>query len=72
MTMDLFFKWLLRFDSYINKTAGRNVLLLLDNFSGHGRPENLPDLSCVQVELIPPNTTSKLQPMDASIIKCLK
>ena len=72
MMMDLLFKWLLRLDSYINGTARRKVLLLLDNFSGHGRPERLPDLCFVHVEFLPPNTTSKLQPMDAGIINCLK
>ena len=72
MTMDLSFRWLLCFDSYINGTTGRKVLLLLDNVSGHGRPERLPDLSCVHVEFLPPNTTSKLQPIDAGIINCVK
>lgn len=72
MTMSIFFDWLTRFDSYIRRTPGRNVLLLLDNFSGHGSHSSLPNLECVQVLFLPPNTTSKLQPMDAGIIACLK
>ncbi|PXF48371.1 Tigger transposable element-derived protein 6 [Gracilariopsis chorda] len=72
MTMKLFFDWLLRFDAYVRQTPGRKFLLLLDNFSGHGTAGCLPPFSAVQVKYLPPNTTSKLQPMDAGIIACLK
>lgn len=47
-------------------------MLLLDNLSGHGRPSTIPVLSLVRIEFLPPNTTSKLQPIDAGIICCLK
>ena len=49
MTMALCFEWFKRFDANISKTAGRTVLLLLDNFSGHGSKDNLPALSSVRV-----------------------
>ena len=66
------FECLKRFDTYISKTSGRTALLLLDNFSGHGTTANLPDLASVRVEFLPPNTTSKPQPLDAGIICPLK
>jgi len=47
----------------------RNVILLLDNFSGHSmayRPTN------VRVEFFEPNLTSHVQPLDAGIIRCFK
>ena len=72
MTMALFFEWLKRFEAYISKTADRTVFLLLDNFSGHGTKDNLPALASVRVEFLPPNTTSKLQPLDAKIMCSLK
>ena len=67
-----FFEWLLRFESFVKQTPGRKVLWLLDNFSGHGSGQCLPHLSAVDVRFLPPNTTSKLQPMDAGIIASLK
>ena len=70
MTMALFFESLERFDAYISKTAGCTVHLL-DN-SGHGTKDNLPALASVRVEFLPPNTTSKLQSLDAGTICSLK
>lgn len=72
MNMSIFFEWLERFAAFIRQTPGRKVLLLLDNFSGHGTCSCLPKLDCVEVVFLPANTTSKLQPMDAGIIACLK
>ena len=46
----------------------RSVILLLDNFRGH----QVPHRSNVRLEFLPPNTTSKLQPLDAGIIKSFK
>lgn len=72
MTSALFFEWLGRFDCFIRQTPGRKVLLLLDNFSGHGKDGFLPELYSVVVKFLPANTTSRLQPMDAGIICSLK
>ena len=66
------FEWLKRIDAQISKTDGRTVLILLDTFSGHGTKANVPALASVRVEFLPPNTTSKLQPLDAGIIFSLK
>ena len=50
------------------KLKGRRVLLLVDNFSGHADE----GYSNIQVEFLPPNTTSKVQPMDLGIIANFK
>ena len=70
MTSALFFDWLHRFDAF--KGSGRRVLLLVDNCSAHGMAQNLPDLHNVTVHFLPPNTTSKIQPLDAGIRATLK
>lgn len=70
--MDIFFEWLKRFDAFIARTPNRRILLLLDNFSGHGSAECMPALPNIEVKFLPPNTTSRLQPMDAGIIASLK
>ena len=46
------------------------ILLLVDNFSVH-QIINI-ELSIVKVKFLPPNTTSKFQPMDVGIIKSFK
>jgi hypothetical protein len=71
MLTTTFQEWLQEFDCQIGqKHGGERVLLLLDNCSSH-KIENL-TLSYVDVYFLPPNTTSKLQPMDAGIIMAFK
>ena len=70
--MELFHGWLQRLDQYIGRTPGRKILLLLDDCSAHGKKESLPELQNVHVEFLPPNTTSKVQPLDAGIIAWVK
>lgn len=72
MTQTLFFEWLKRFDAYVARTQNRKVALLLDNCTAHGCPETLPELHNVEVIFLPPNTTSKIQPMDAGVIASVK
>ena len=73
MTTQLFFAWLMRFSSYITRTdPDRRVLQLLDNCSAHESEESLPSLDIVEVIYLPPNTTSKPQPLDAGIIASAK
>eukprot|EP00171_Calliarthron_tuberculosum_P003120 IDg3120t1 len=72
MTSVLFYGWLERFDNFIGQTPGRKVALLLDNCSAHGKPGTLPVLNNVEIIFLPPNTTSKVQPMDAGVIACVK
>nr|CCA23726.1 PREDICTED: similar to tigger transposable element derived 4 putative [Albugo laibachii Nc14] len=51
------------------KKEGRHVLLLLDNDSAHCAEKHL---SNVEIEMLPPKTTSVLQTMDEGVITCLK
>ena len=48
------------------------VLLLVDNFSRHQVPIVGSRLKVTQLEFLPPNTTSRFQPMDAGIIASFK
>ena len=47
---------------------GRKILLLLDNVSSHS-PDLKDGFSNIKVAFLPKNTTSRLQPLDAGIIK---
>lgn len=71
MTSALFHEWLKRFSIFISKTPGRKGALLLDNCSTHGSAESLPKLSNVEIIFLPPNTTSKVQPLDAGVIDAM-
>jgi DDE superfamily endonuclease len=66
MTGPIFQDYLRRFDRHV----GRPVLLLIDNASSH-MFEGL-ELPNVEIICLPPNTNSKLQPLDAGIIATLK
>jgi len=68
MLETIFREWLIWFDKRIN----RPVLLLLDNCPAHGVKSKLPTLQNTEIMFLPPNTTSKLQPMDAGIIRSFK
>ena len=71
MLTTLFQDWLCDFDQQVGqKHRGQRVLLLLDNCTSH-KLEGL-DLLNVDVHFLPPNTTSKIQPMDAGIIMSFK
>ena len=72
MTRTLLFAWLQRFDRYISRTPGRKVILFVDNCSAHGSEEVLPELQHVDVRFLPPNTTSRLQPLDSGVIATFK
>jgi DDE superfamily endonuclease len=71
MLSTLFQEWLLDFDHRVGlKYRGQRVLLLLDNCPSH-KLEGL-NLQHVEICFLPPNTTSKIQPMDAGIIMSFK
>jgi hypothetical protein len=71
MLITLFQEWILDFDRQVAlKHGNQRVLLLLDNCTSH-KLEGL-FLSHVDVHFLPPNTTSKIQPMDAGIIMSFK
>lgn len=68
MTTELFNNWLLTVNEDI-KRQKRKILLFLDNCTVHNSP---PTLSNVKLYFFPPNTTSKLQPLDQGIIHNFK
>ena len=71
MLITIFQEWLREFDRQIaQKHGGQRVLLLLDNCTSH-KVENLA-LPHVEIHFLPPNTTSKIQPIDAGIIISFK
>ena len=51
------------------KRQNRHILLFIDNCTAHN---NIPALSNINVEFLPANTTSKLQPLDQGIIQNFK
>ncbi|GFX44751.1 tigger transposable element-derived protein 6 [Trichonephila clavipes] len=68
MTTELFNEWLVSLNSDM-KREKRHILLFLDNCTVHN---NAPTLSNVKLQFFPPNSTSKLQPLDSGIIDYFK
>ncbi|GFX05288.1 tigger transposable element-derived protein 6 [Trichonephila clavipes] len=68
MTTELFNEWLVSLNSDM-KREKRIILLFLDNCTVHN---NAPPLSNVKLQFSPPNSTSKLQPLDQGIIHNFK
>lgn len=68
MTINIFTKWLNDVNALMTR-ENRKILLLLDNAPVHPK-----DLEFTNIELFyfPPNTTSKIQPLDQGIIKVFK
>lgn len=69
MTTDVFLKWLQNFDHHMRQQH-RHVILLVNNTSSH-KSTSL-QLTHVKIAFPPPNITSKLQAMDAGIIRNFK
>lgn len=67
MTAALFTSWLNRVNNRM-KAQERRILLLVDNCAAHPHIE----LSNIKLVFLPPNTTSKLQPLDGGIIAQVK
>ena len=68
MTSLLFEEWLRKLDHKMKKHS-RKIILIVDNFPAHPR---IQDLENVELMFLPPNTASKLQPMDGGIIYTFK
>ena len=64
--------WFQEFNKGMKTRKSCKVLLLVDNCSAHGNIATLPDLSHVEVHFLPPNITSRFQPLDAGIIAAVK
>lgn len=69
MTSSIFETWIQKFDKKFHR-ENRNVLLFIDNCPAH--PKVVHNLKAVKLVYLPPNTSSKLQPMDQGIIRNLK
>jgi len=67
MTSGLFKEWMQLFNKKMQRQQ-RNVIVFLDNATCH------PDLELSNVEFVffPPNTTSRLQPLDRGIFRAIK
>lgn len=72
MNQELFFAWLGRLGRHVSLTLWRNTLLLIDNCSAHGSQDVFTSSQYVEVYFLPPNTTRKIQPLDAGTISAIK
>jgi hypothetical protein len=68
MTGDIWEEWMKALNKDMRK-KNRKVLLIIDNASSHHRELHLDH---VQLAFLPPNVTSKIQPMDQGIIQNTK
>ena len=64
----LFEEWIREMDSKFTKEK-KKVALIIDNCPAHPTIDNLKSTELI---FLPPNTTSKLQPMDQGVIRSLK
>lgn len=65
ITSEIFEKWLFDIDEKISQEK-RKLILFVDNCTAHHRTLSI-KLKSVTLAYFPPNTTSKLQPMDQEI-----
>lgn len=68
MTSEIFTNELREWNDELHRKK-RRILLLIDNCPAHPDVKNL---DCIKLVFMPPNTSSKLQPMDQGIIHSLK
>ena len=66
-TREIFIRWLEIVKNPM-RLVGRKILIVCDNFSGH----KVNNLSHIKIHLLPPNTTSILQPLDLGPISTFK
>lgn len=67
MTADIFQDFLKKFDKKM-RLEKRNVILFVDHCTAHVKI----NLKNVRLEFLPPNCTSKLQPLDLGVIHAFK
>ena len=71
MTRVIFDKWISDWDAKLRQdNKERKILLLLDNVSSHKVNQDM--LTNIEIKFLPPNCTSKIQPLDAGIIYSFK
>ena len=69
MTGDIFIQYLQKMDAMFRRQE-RHVCFILDNCPAH--PRNVSGLTNIELHFLPPNATSRIQPMDAGVIKNFK
>lgn len=67
MTGFIFNAWLTKWNAKLAR-SNRNILLLLDNAPSHV----VENYSNIRIQFLPPNTTSKIQPMDQGVLRLVK
>ena len=73
MTGAIITSWLISLDLFIEQTPGRKIVLLLDSFKGYSTvDEALTELQNITIHFFSPNTTSRIQILDAGIIAAFK
>ncbi|KAL0237808.1 hypothetical protein GEMRC1_013024 [Eukaryota sp. GEM-RC1] len=68
MTKEIFYNYMYTLNKEM-RSQGRRILLLVDNVPSHKIED---EFSNVRLEFLPPNTSSKLQPLDLGVIKAFK
>ena len=68
MTSDFFINWIQQLKIFFSKQM-RKIIFFIDSCPAH--PQDLPVIH-IKVVFLPPNATSKLQPLDMGIIKVLE
>ena len=68
MDGDLFTEWVKELDRKY-AAQGRKIALIVDNCPAHPKVDGL---KAIELIFLPPNTTSKTQPMDQGVIRSLK
>lgn len=68
MTSELFADWLKQINRKMCQKK-KKIILFIDNCRAHGI---IPKMKAVKVVFLPPNATSKLQPLDQGIIRSFK
>lgn len=72
MTQVIIYSWLKLLDAYIDATPGQKIPLRNGNCTAHGKEDSLSTLKNIQVSFIPPNTTRRVQRLDAGVIAWIK
>jgi len=67
-TQELFTNWMQQLDRRFQRQQ-RSILMVVDNCPAHN---NVPGLKAITLVFLPPNTTSRTQPMDQGVIRNLK
>ena len=68
MTSEIFTDWLKKLDQRL-KRQKRKIAMVVDNCPAH---PHVRGLQCIELIFLPPNTTSKTQPMDQGVINNFK